>query len=700
MAQAKSTHLNLKNIMSTKTKHKKQHSHKSKKQQKSKHAAYVKQRNKSRERKIALEKANFLSTEGIELATSDQYKEAIEKFEQAVKIYSGDVEIWFSFGLILVEFEQYETAIKKLERALQINPKHVETLVEYGAALTKIGQYERAIEKFKQALEIEPNLVEALYSWGAALDESGQHKAAIEKFEQALQSNPEALLVLSNYGSVLEELGQYEDAIDKFKKILQINPNDSGALGNYGIALSHLGQYEAAFEKYEQAIQIDPDDSAVFNNYGFALLDFGQYREAIEKFEKALDMPSIPQNRLNLLHLILGVLYYQIKSEEQGDNYFKLAIQHSDDKDAARIQVAQQLFAENPYSEKGVEILQEITETSPHYQEAFKSMTLDLTPKAFFEMFNTRSTDDETLKDTELLNRTLYHKISNEIAILNEILHGIVFEFHIEDDSFAEILKHVSDILGEIRRRRDLEKTQVKEIPADDYDAIMSTISKTAQDISDFVNNELAVLEEDIRFLLDNSSNKNVPSEELEEVLAQIRITEQALNDLKSINEGITIRYSRFPVEQLFENWRHTPKLRHATITLDIQNGDSEFYGDEQKIKSFLKELVENSLRHNPEHKDLQIRLTSKDDMLRTSLLPDERKYLVITYHDNGKGIPPDKEDWVFLPLNTTSDVGSGLGLFMIKRTVEKMKGYISVETDTEGATFEIAIPYSQGDEQ
>lgn len=67
---------------------------------------------------------------------------------------------------------------------------------------------------------------------------------------------------------------------------------------------------------------------------------------------------------------------------------------------------------------------------------------------------------------------------------------------------------------------------------------------------------------------------------------------------------------------------------------------------------------------------------------------------------DNGKGIPPDKKDWIFLPLKTTSDIGSGLGLFMIKRTLEKMNGYIAVDPNAEGATFEIVIPYFQGGEQ
>lgn len=183
-------------------------------------------------------------------------------------------------------------------------------------------------------------------------------------------------------------------------------------------------------------------------------------------------------------------------------------------------------------------------------------------------------------------------------------------------------------------------------------------------------------------------------------------MTRAALNALKSINEGIYIEYTRFPVKHLFAKWAKNAKIKHATISLEIENGDSEFKGDFDAIKSFLSELVENSLRHNPNleadaaQADLSIRITSKDQVnpprIRGKNIPGEQKYLVITFSDNGRGISPHKKEWIFLPLKSTSKVGSGLGLFIIKRTLTKMNGYI-IETGNQGAKFEIYIPYVKG---
>ena len=69
-----------------------------------------------------------------------------------------------------------------------------------------------------------------------------------------------------------------------------------------------------------------------------------------------------------------------------------------------------------------------------------------------------------------------------------------------------------------------------------------------------------------------------------------------------------------------------------------------------------------------------------------------------MTVTDNGIGVPQQKKEWIFLPLaTTTKEEGGGLGLFIIKRIVTKMNGYV-VETGDHGACFDIYIPYQDGE--
>jgi len=122
---------------------------------------------------------------------------------------------------------------------------------------------------------------------------------------------------------------------------------------------------------------------------------------------------------------------------------------------------------------------------------------------------------------------------------------------------------------------------------------------------------------------------------------------------------------------------------------------------DVQKVRGLLDELVENSLRHNPQQTDLVIDLSANIQsglpLRRDSTaikIPGQNQHLHVCVCDNGRGISPDKKEWVFQPLATTApgDEGSGLGLFGIRRTLAEMRGFIE-ETGTNGAYFDIYIP-------
>jgi signal transduction histidine kinase len=75
---------------------------------------------------------------------------------------------------------------------------------------------------------------------------------------------------------------------------------------------------------------------------------------------------------------------------------------------------------------------------------------------------------------------------------------------------------------------------------------------------------------------------------------------------------------------------------------------------------------------------------------------PAEVEILVI---DNGPGIPPSKQPWVFEPFNTTKGTrGTGLGLAVAKRIVEEHGGRISIESvEGKGATFKVLLPAEIG---
>ena len=71
-----------------------------------------------------------------------------------------------------------------------------------------------------------------------------------------------------------------------------------------------------------------------------------------------------------------------------------------------------------------------------------------------------------------------------------------------------------------------------------------------------------------------------------------------------------------------------------------------------------------------------------------------ESNYSIIKIHDNGKGIPEDLHESIFVPNFTTKTSGAGLGLAITRNIVENFKGSIWFEsTVNKGTTFFIKIP-------
>jgi signal transduction histidine kinase len=71
-----------------------------------------------------------------------------------------------------------------------------------------------------------------------------------------------------------------------------------------------------------------------------------------------------------------------------------------------------------------------------------------------------------------------------------------------------------------------------------------------------------------------------------------------------------------------------------------------------------------------------------------------EGRGVVVTVADHGPGIPPDLRGRVFEPYMTTKVDGTGLGLALVRQTVEAHSGTIAAsETPGGGATFTLVFP-------
>jgi signal transduction histidine kinase len=75
-----------------------------------------------------------------------------------------------------------------------------------------------------------------------------------------------------------------------------------------------------------------------------------------------------------------------------------------------------------------------------------------------------------------------------------------------------------------------------------------------------------------------------------------------------------------------------------------------------------------------------------------------EGKFIVVRVIDDGKGIPNDIVNRIFDPFFTTKPVGkgTGLGLDIVRRLVQRNNGQIEVESRPGRTEFRVCIPVAE----
>lgn len=126
-------------------------------------------------------------------------------------------------------------------------------------------------------------------------------------------------------------------------------------------------------------------------------------------------------------------------------------------------------------------------------------------------------------------------------------------------------------------------------------------------------------------------------------------------------------------------------ETKNIKIDMDIRQ-DSDFYSDEGRIRVIVNNLVSNAIRyHNPDAEQPFVNITAH--------LNGQAKIVI---EDNGIGIPEQYHQKIFDMFYRVSEKsrGSGLGLYIVKETIDRLSGNIEIESKPGlGTKFTIHLP-------
>lgn len=218
----------------------------------------------------------------------------------------------------------------------------------------------------------------------------------------------------------------------------------------------------------------------------------------------------------------------------------------------------------------------------------------------------------------------------------------------------------------------------------------LAAIGQMASVVGHEIRNPLAVINNSIYFIKTKLGSAGEPDPKLAKHIKIIESEIQQANGI--INEILT--YSRQREMQLervhLNNWLEEllsvyPFPPHIQLVKQLDPANPPLDIDVVEVQQAIRNLIGNGIEVMPPPKGGTV-------TVRTTL--PEPGWVEIAIADSGSGIPPDVLDKIFAPFFTTKARGTGLGLAVVRKVVDRHKGKVDVESTVGvGTTFKLFFP-------
>jgi PAS domain S-box-containing protein len=182
------------------------------------------------------------------------------------------------------------------------------------------------------------------------------------------------------------------------------------------------------------------------------------------------------------------------------------------------------------------------------------------------------------------------------------------------------------------------------------------------------------------------------------ETIKHILMIREGVNRLDNFIKNILnySRNNRLPLEvqkidlqkninEIVKSYTGNPATNNIEFIIDI-NQRQAFYTDQIRLNTIIENLISNAIKYHKEE--------GTKNFIKISSYSDS-KILKLTVTDNGTGIDQKYHTKIFdmfYRLNSKKE-GSGIGLYIVKDTIEMLEGTIAIESElNKGTSFVITL--------
>jgi signal transduction histidine kinase len=274
------------------------------------------------------------------------------------------------------------------------------------------------------------------------------------------------------------------------------------------------------------------------------------------------------------------------------------------------------------------------------------------------------------------------------IGVTTVILSAAVFE-RIEAKKKLEVFNENLETAVEERTKKLDEEIKIREKTEKKILNTNIELRKTNEELDNFVYKVSHDLRAPISSILGlvNIAKRDSTIENMMACISQIEKSavtqDNFIKDIIELTKNARVKPKRQKinfrklVDETFEYLQYSTNAEPPKAKLNLVQ-KKEFYSDTNRMKVIFNNIISNSLKY------------SKSDRTKIDInIEVLNGHAKIDIADNGLGIEKKYQEDVFKMFfrATDTNAGSGLGLYIVKETVNKLKGDISLESEPKKGT-------------
>ena len=272
----------------------------------------------------------------------------------------------------------------------------------------------------------------------------------------------------------------------------------------------------------------------------------------------------------------------------------------------------------------------------------------------------------------------LFFVVTLSVLLSRQFSHNL-YDLQIANKKLSDF----NEDLGVMNNKVNEKNEELKKINQE----LDSFVNRTSHDLRAPLHSVLGIIE---------AAREETNQKDLEQYFSMQEKTLKRMNNLIndiidfSKNKRLRLDLKEIDFAKLVENALedHSFMLNAQNIHKNINIKQYEkFVSDPRRISVVINNLISNAIKYadpSKEQQEITISITVADSMA------------VIEVADNGIGIEEQHLDKIFTLFYraTSRTTGSGLGLYIIKETVEKLNGYITISSKKgKGTIIKITVP-------